>query len=183
MGELHQVSMESPRKGEEQSEFLKMFNLEHLSELLSDDQRQQVLRLLEHYEPAFSKSSHDLGCTDAVQHQINLLDDSPFKERFRRIPPHMFEEVREHIQQLLSIGVIQPSSSPWASNLVLVRKKDGSLRMCIDYRKLNQRTKRDSYALPTIEELLDTLGGATWFSSLDLSSGYHQVVMDSEHRE
>ena len=80
-------------------------------------------------------------------------------------------------------GVIRKSFSPWASNIVIVRKKDGSLRMCIDYRQLNRRTIKDSFALPRIEEILESLGGNRYFSVLDLKSGYHQVEIDENDKQ
>ena len=85
-----------------------------------------------------------------------MTDDRPFKQRHRRIPPAMIDEVRAHIEKLASNGIIQPSHSPWASNVVLGRKKDGKLRMFVNYRQLYNRTVKDSYALHRIEEILDT---------------------------
>ena len=113
---------------------------------------------------------------------INLTDDTPFKQRHRRIPPAMIDEVRAHIEQLASGGIIRPSHSQWASNVVLVRKKDGKIRMCVDYRQLNNRTVKDSYALPRIEEIQDTLAGSKYFTVLDMKSGYHQVELLEEHK-
>ena len=83
---------------------------------------------------------------------------------------------------MLEIGAINESKSPWASAVVLVRKKDGSLRFCIDLRKLNARTIKDAYSLPRIEETLDCLNGAQWFTSLDLKLGYWQVELDEESK-
>lgn len=93
----------------------------------------------------------------------------------------MIDEIRAHLEQLAASGIIRPSHSLWASNVVLVRKQDGQLRMCVDYRQLNERTIRDSYALPRIEEILDTLSGSTFFTVLDMKSGYHQVDVLEEH--
>ena len=104
----------------------------------------------------------------------------PFKERYQRIPPQEFDEVRNHLQEMLKVGVIRKSVSPWASPVVLVRKKDGSFRFCIDLRKLNSRTIKDAYSLPQIEESLDCLNGAVIFTSLDLKAGYWQVKMDED---
>ena len=101
----------------------------------------------------------DLGRTDKVKHSIRLDDYTPFKERYRHIPPHQYEEVKQHLKEMLEIRAISKSKSPWASVVVLVRKKDGSPRFCIDLRKLNTRTVKDAYSLPRIEETLDHLNG------------------------
>ncbi len=95
----------------------------------------------------------------------------------------MYEEVKQHIQEMLACGAIRPSSSPYASGAVLVRKSDGSLRFCLDFRKINSKTIKDAYFLPRIEETIDNLQGATWFSSLDLQAGYWQVPMAGEDKE
>ena len=122
----------------------------------------------------------ELGCTSLVKHSIKIIDLKPFKERYWRIPPHQFEEVRKHLKEMEDIGAIRRSNSPWASPVVLVKKKDGTLRFCIDLRKLNSHMIKDAYSLPRIEESLDCLNGACIFSSLDLKSGYWQVELDDE---
>ena len=100
-----------------------------------------------------------MGKTSLVQHDIQLSDKTPFKERYRRIPPHQYEEVRKHLQEMLDIGAIHRSTSPWASPVVLVCKKDGSLQFCIDLRLLNNQTIRKAQSLPSIEDSLDCLDG------------------------
>ena len=119
----------------------------------------------------------ELGKTSLVQHEIKLSNKTPFKERYRRIPPHQYEEVRKHLQEMLDIGAIHRSTRPWASPVVLVCKKDGSLQFCIDLRKLNNQTIKDVQSLHRIEDSLNCLDGATIFTSLDLQSGYWQVEM------
>ena len=99
----------------------------------------------------------DLGKTDLVKHHIELTNYMPIKDRYRRIPPQQYEEVRKHLKEILDIGAIRCSNSPWASPVVLVRKKDGSLRFCIDLRKLNAWTVKDAYSIPRIEDALDSL--------------------------
>ena len=98
-------------------------------------------------------------------------------------PCTMYDEVKVYLQKLLDMNIIRPSHSPWASNVVLVRKKDNSLRMCFDYRMLNKNSKKDSHALPRIEELLDCLSGNRFFSVIDMKSGYHQVEIFEDHKE
>lgn len=103
---------------------------------------------------------------------------------YRRIPPTQYNEVREHISRLLKKGVIKESTSAYASLVVLVRKADGNLRLCDDYRKLNAKTRRDAFPLPRIDECFDALHGAKFFSTIDLASGYHQMAVhkDDQHK-
>ena len=115
-----------------------------------------------------------------VKHKIRLDNYVPFKERYRRIPPHQYEEVKKHLGEMLEIGAIRRSESLWASVVVLVRKKDGSLRFCINLRKLNSQTVKDAYSIPRIEDSLDSLNGSCIFTSIDLKAGYWQVELDED---
>lgn len=150
---------------------------------LSAYQLAEGMEVIRKYEDVFSKHDEDIGHSSMVHHRMELSDSVPFKQRHRRIPPAMLDEVRGHLQQLPSGGIIRKSHSPWSSNVVLVREKDGSLRMCVDYRQLNQCTRRDSCDLPRIEEILDCLSGNKYLSVLDMKSGYHQVEMEETHKE
>ena len=149
---------------------------------LNEDQQNRIASLLQKWLPIFSKGPTDLGNTDLIQHEIHLQDDTPFKDPYRRIPPALYEEVREHLKEMLEAGAIRESCSPFSSNVVLVRKKDNSLRFCIDFRKLNARTIKDAYSLPRIEETIDSLAGSKYFSKLDLRSGYWQVEIKEEDK-
>ncbi len=145
-----------------------------LSSVAEEDQN-KVRALLHKYQAVFSTCEGDLGCTEVISHDIALLDKVPIRQRYRRIPPSEYDVVRAHINKLLETQVIRESCSPYASLIVLAKKKDGSLRMCMDYRQLNVKTRKDAFPLPRIEESLDTLTGARWFSTMDLASGYNQV--------
>ena len=134
---------------------------------------------IEHWSLDYLKLEH----TSVVKHEIKLNDYTPFKERYRRIPPHQYEGVKKHLKEMLEIGAIRKSNSPWASTVILVRKKDGSLRFCIDLRQLNACTIKDVYSLLRIEETLDCLGGSIIFTSLDIKSGYWQVEMDKMSKQ
>lgn len=142
---------------------------------LPQDKQAQVKSLLHTYRSIFSAHEGDLGCTKLITHEIPLLDTEPVRQRYRRLPPSDYEAVKQHIHQLLQSQVIRESSSPYASPIVVVRKKDGQIRLCVDYRQLNSKTRKDAFPLPRIEESLDALCGAQWFSTLDLASGYNQV--------
>ena len=112
---------------------------------------------------------------DLTEVHINTGDAVPKKQPVRRVPFAVRQEVAKQLQKMLRDGIIQPSSSPWASAIVLVRKKDGSLRLCVDYRHLNSVTKPDTFPLPRIDDLLDQLGRARYFTTLDLAAGYWQI--------
>ena len=181
--EIQPVTIEATPKSEttDAEELLK--KVEITKSDLTDEELEIGKNLILSYQDIFSKGDDDVGHTDRVKHRIDLTDDKPFKQRYRRIPPSMYEEVRSHLRQLLDMGIIRPSHSPYSSNVVLVKKKDGSLRLCVDYRQLNKATKKDNYALPRIEDLLDCLGGSDYFSVLDNKSGYYQVSILEEHKE
>ena len=139
--------------------------------------------MLENYYFVFATIDEDLGYTDKVQHEIHLTDDTPMTQPYTQIPPTQYSEVREHIGKLLKKGVIQESSTAYASPIVLVRKADGSLRRCVDYRKLNSKTRRDAFPLLGIDDSFDVLRGAKFlFLTIDLSSGYYQVAMHERNR-
>ena len=128
----------------------------------------------------FSTSEFDLGRTNLVQHRIDTGINRPFKQQLRRHPMAYLPVIDEHEDKMLANDICEPSFSPWASNVVLVKKSDGTLRFCIDYRQLNNLTVKDSYPLPRIDTCFDALGGARYFSTLDLRQGYWQVENDQE---
>lgn len=160
---------------EDEESFLQMFDLTTLQSCLNADEIHQVNKLLCKWKSVFSLGEFDLGRTNITEHSIKLTDDNPVKQRHRRIPPSMYEEVRNHLKGMLKAGIISESDSPYASPMVLVRKRDNSLRICVDYREINNRTVKDAYYLPRIDETMDAMAGSKWFSSLDLKSGFWQV--------
>ena len=171
-------------EAERQDLLLEKLDLSGL-ETWPEDQAGKGRSLLKECHDIFSLEKRDMGHTNATKHKIVLkdLDTPPFKERFHRIPPPQFDEVREHLKLMLNAGVIRPSNSQWCNAVVLVRKKDGSLRFCIDFRKLNSLTVKDSHPLPCICETLDSLTGAAHYSTYDMNSGFWQVPMDEESKQ
>ena len=172
-------SQDSSDSGTGPSDFIQDM-LDHVDLDLTDEQNERVHRLLEDNREVFSTSEFDLGRTDLVRHKIDTGSNRPFKQQLRRHPMAYLPVIDEHVDKMLANNVCEPSNSPWASNVVLVKKSDGTLRFCIDYRQLNSLTVKDSYPLPRIDTCFDALGDAKYFSTLDLRQGYWQVENDPE---
>ena len=140
------------------------------------------MKLSAKWESVFSKNVFDIGHTKLVEHHIKLSDDQPFKEPHHEIPHGLIEEIREHLQEMMDAGAIRDSEGPYSSNVVIVQKKDGSIRFCVDFRKLNNHTINDAYAITRIEDSLHLLAGIKYFSKLDFRSGYWQIEVAEEDK-
>lgn len=171
-----QAAQESPSTPLNLEEKLQLFNG-------TEEQKQRVLEVLNRYPSVIPKDSKDVGYTDKCFHRIPQKDETPVAQPYRSIPPNDFQKVRDHIQELLDKGVVRQSHSPYAAPVVVAKKKDGSIRLCVDYRKLNEKTVKDAYPLPRIQESFDALTGAQFFTTFDLASGYHQIAMSPEDVE
>lgn len=163
---------------------------EHLLDLyerssvhLSDLEKQGLHNLLFKYQSAFSKNPEDIGRTDMVQHTINTGTSQPIRQPPRRLPLGKRQVEKEEIDKMLKRGIIEPSNSAWSSPVVLITKKDGTPRFCIDYRKVNDATVKDAYPIPRVGDCIDALSGSKYFGSLDLNSGFWQVGMSPEDKE
>ena len=150
---------------------------------LGDSQKEELHDLLLKNRAAFSMGDMDLGTFKTIKHHIHTGAARPVKQRMRRTPLGYASEEKKHLDLLLAGDVIEPSESEWASPSVLVRKRDGTVRWCIDMRRLNDVTMKDSFPLPLIEECIDSLDGSVFFSSLDMASGYYQLEVSEEDRE
>ena len=138
-------------------------------------EKAKLLSLLCEHHNLFALDEGERGETGLIQMQIDTGSATPKRQAVRRTPFAARQEIARQLKVMQDQGIIYPSSSPWASPVVLVKKKDGSLRFCVDYRHLNSVTKSDTFPLPRIDDLLDQLGKAKYFSTLDLASGYWQV--------
>lgn len=147
---------------------------------LSKEKRKEIHQILSKYRHATRKIP---GRTDQIVHKIRTSDSRPIRLKPYRIPHAFKDKVYKELTDMERNGVIEKSKSEWAFPLVIVTKKDGGVRLCVDYRKLNQITKFDAYPMPRIEELLDQIGTATFITTLDLAKGYWQVPMSLEDRE
>ena len=145
---------------------------------LSREQQSRFIDLIYDYKEVFSLYDGDLGFCDALKHSIPTTTDKPMYLPHRQTPVQLHQEVRKCLESWLKQGIIRPSKSPYASQVVIVRKKSGKIRLCVDFRKLNAISIRDSFPLPRIEEALQAVQAAVWFTSFDLAQGYLQMAME-----
>ena len=157
--------------------------LERSTDNLTDSETERLQELLFNYQHVFSISDGDLGTTHMVQHRIDTGNALPIRIQPRRTSPWKHDEIERQVTNLLQQGKVKESSSPWSFPVVLATKKDGSQRLCVDYRQLNAVTIKDAFPLPRVDDSLAALSGSRWFSTLDLASGYWQVAMDAGTQE
>ena len=162
---------------------------DHLTDLyqkscthISNDEAQMFANLLIEYQDVFAKHSTDLGCFTQIQHTIDTGDAQPIKHRMRRTPIGFEGEEEKHLKEMLECGVIQPSTSDWAAPPVLVRKKDGSIRWCIDYRSINNCTQKSVWPVPSFSQCADLFSGLHYMSTVDMASGYWQIEVAEQDR-
>ena len=151
-----------------------------IASTLSVVEQRQLCELLQEFSPVIQTTP---GRTTMAEHEIYVGDTPPIRQRPYRIPYSRRDIVREEVEKMLADRVIRPSTSPWASPIVLVQKKDGGVRFCVDFRKLNQVAKFDAYPMPRMEEMFESIGSATVVSTLDLASGYWQIPLAPGSRE
>lgn len=154
-----------------------------ISSDLSPKEAESLLALLEKHAACFDFSSSKLGQTSATAHRIDTDGSRIIRRRPYRVSSSERKIIEDHVSDMLERNIIRPSVSPWSSPVVLVRKKDGSVRFCVDYRALNKITRKDVYPMPRIDDALDCLQGAEYFSSIDLRSGYWQIPMHESDKE
>ena len=170
--------------GDECADVEELFELLKIDELsLEEGQRNALKELITTYKDVFSNNDEELGYCDTILHSIDVGDSPPVRQRYRRLHPPIRDEVNKELSKMERQGLIEKSTSPWCSPLVPVKKKNGKIRICIDYRKLNSVTKMNSYPLPNIEDNLAQFAGSKYFSTLDLLSGYHQVALSEDSKE
>ncbi|UYV66441.1 hypothetical protein LAZ67_4001687 [Cordylochernes scorpioides] len=165
----------------DKSDFKFLQNL--ISDDLSEEQQSQILSILKRYEKIFDKNNEPVKQTSVTKHKIETGNHQPIKHRPYRVSPTERQAIQTEVDKMLDAGIIRHSESPWSSPVILVKKKDGNWRFCVDYRRLNKVTKKDVYPLPRIDDTLDSLKGAKFYSSMDLRSGYWQIEVDEADRE
>ena len=150
---------------------------------LTRDQQARLIDVIYNHTEVFSLFDGDLGFCNVLKHSIPTTTDKPVYLPHRQIPVQLQSEVRKCLDNWLKQGIIRPSKSPYASQVVIVRKKSGEIRLCVDFRKLNAISIRDSFPLPRVEEALQAVQAAVWLSSFDLAQGYLQMAMEEEDIE
>ena len=150
---------------------------------LTREQQVCLIDIIYDHTEVFSLFDGDLGFCDALKHSIPTTTDKPVYLPHRQIPVQLQSEVRKCLDNWLKQGIIRPSKSPYTSQVVIVRKKTGKIRLCEDFRKLNAISICDSFPLPHVEEALQAIQATVWFSSFDLAQGYLQMAMEEEDIE
>lgn len=153
-------------------------NLEHLGSV----RREMLLKVLGKHSNLFDEDA-PLGCIPGINHHIITSDDGPIRTRQWRLPESACDTIQQECEAMLQEGIIEPSTSPWLSPVVLVRKKDGGIRFCIDFRNLNKITRADTYPMPRLDETIDRLAGTHWFTALDAKSAYWTIEVDKNDRQ
>ena len=141
---------------------------------LNKKQKLAAVKMLLEEESSFAKGDNDIGCATDLQLEINLTDTKPVQKKYTSIPRPLFPEVKQYIEDLLNKQWIKKSRSNYSSPVVAVRKRDGDLRLCVDFRELNNRSFPDRHPIPRVTDTLESLGGNDWFSLLDQGKAYHQ---------
>ena len=149
-------------------------------EQLTKKQKEKVEQLIKKFPQVIQARN---SVTTQVRHRLNTTYQQPIRQRSYRIPLAIKRDVIKELQEMKDDGIIEESTSEWASPLVIVKKKDGSNRICVDYRKLNAKIKFDAYPMPRIDDLLDNIGQSKYLTTLDLMKGYWQVQMDERDKE
>ena len=174
---------------EEDEEHTENWTIEKLQEVLqigpnvNNKEREEITNMILDQSEVLCSSDSDIGRTSLTAHRIELYDYTPIRQRPRRLPEPIANAVEEQCEELYSLDIIEPSKSPWSAPIVPIRKKDGTIRLCVDYRKLNQVTIPDRYPLPAIGDMISGLGGVKYFTTLDLVRGYYQMPVEEASRE
>ncbi|UYV79703.1 hypothetical protein LAZ67_18000349 [Cordylochernes scorpioides] len=150
---------------------------------LEETNKNRLLTCLNEFSDIFDFEKKSFPVSGEIKHKIDTSDYPPVRQRPCRVSPAERRVIQSEVEKMMETKIIRPSSSPWASPIILVRKKDGSLRFCVDYRRLKKITKKDVYPLPRIDDALDTLSGSRYFSTMDMRSGYWQIDVDDKDRE
>ena len=160
-----------------------VLNRIHSEEELDEEQEQQLAAVKDKFKTLSWEAGEKLGRTNKVEHKINTGDAEPIKQRHHNMSPYMLAHLNAELDKMLKLGVVQPSTSPWASPVLLVKKSNGEMRFCFDGRKLNSLTKKDAYPLPLVDQILNKLNSAQFLSSIDLKAAFWQIPLEKDSCE
>lgn len=146
-----------------------------INDQLGSQQREELQGLLHQFSDTIQSNP---GRTDCTEHRIDVGENRPIRLPPYRLPHAYKEQVKQELKEMEATGIIEPSLSEWPAPIVLVKKKDGTLRFCIDYRRLNSVARYDPYPMPRVDDMIDKLGKVTYITTLDLTRGYWQVPME-----
>lgn len=169
----------SPAKQPQLPEFLNGNNLQGLTE----EQKETLMSMLYQEKKSFAKTDDEIGCIKELELEIKVNDETPVQKNYSSFPRPLFTEVKAYIQDLVKHSFIRKSNSRYSSSIFCVRKKDGSLRMCVDYQSLNRKTIPDRHPILLVQDTLDSLCGNSCFTVLDQGKTYHKGFVNEESRK
>ena len=175
------LSFEAEPSCDTVDEMRKLFPIDN--DQITEDQKLNAWRIMAKHSKAVSRGPHDIGHCTKVQLRIKTGSAPPSRLPLRRFSPPQEKYISEETQRLFERGVIEPSTSPLSAQVVLAIKKDGSYRYCVDFRRLNSVTVKEHYPVPRVEDMIDTLAAAKFFSTLDLIAAYHAFEIHPDDRE
>ena len=178
-GEVHMVTPDL----DQNTDSKRILSSDELGSHFSEEQAKKILDMVNERKQLFTDYDETIGCLGIRECRIELYDNTPIYQKPRRFPEIVNEEIERQCKELELLDIIEPSSSPWSSPVVPVRKKDGSIRLCVDYRRLNAITKPDKFPLPNLGDVVFGLHGMRFFTCLDFSRGFYQLPLDRESRE
>lgn len=182
-GEVLVANLQIPQPSENNEPDELSLDKVKLGEHLTKEEKQAIHSLLNEHDPIFSRTDSDIGYLGVTKHRIELWDSTPIYQKPRRFPEPVSAEIESQCQELHFLDIIEPSSSAWSSPVVPVRKTDGRMRLCIDYRRLNEVTIADKFPIPNLSDAVFSLHGTRFFTSLDLVRGYYQLPLEESCRE
>ena len=147
------------------------------------ENKENALDLLADFHDVFTLEYGEMGCTEVMEHHIDVIDLHSFKEWSQNIPEGLLQEVKEHLDHMLDVGAIKLSNSAWSNVVILVRKKDRGLKFCINFRCWNSHTKKDAFLLPQIHDVINALKGSKYYTTVNLLSGFWQTPVVAESKQ
>ena len=151
--------------------------------VLNDAQKTALANVLDKWRPQWNKSSSQQHFTDKTEFTLEMVDETPYAVKNRSFGRVEDEIIKSHVEKMLANGVIRPSKSPWAAPVMLTDKKNGKIRFCVDYRRLNEKTVKWEYPIPRMDDILSTIAGASFYSVMDLTSAFWSIPIREQDKK